>query len=444
MRLLVVSFAFPPYNSIGGVRVGKTAKYLTRFGHDVRVLTARDQPFEPTLPVELPAEKITYTRWLTLRRSAPMAEARPTPSDQNRTAAPASRNRGAPAESSQTDAPAATRGLRQLLARHVKALLDFPDSNAGWLPYAVSEAARLAKGWRPELIFASSPPPTSLLVARQLGKRFGVPWVADLRDLWLDHPYYDQPAWRARLEARLERRVLGSAAGFVTVSQPLADRLREKYGREAAVVLNGYDGADYPEDSAPPRGGPLRILYTGMIYPGRRDPSPLFAALRLMGGRAERVRVVFHGFFLESARNLAREHGVEHLVEVNPPVPYHESLRMQTEADVLLLLLWSDPTERGVYTGKLFEYLGARRPVLAVGGVATVAADLVRERRAGAALDDPAAIAAQLTDWIKLKEAAGALPALPAEVGRGLSREEQTRALEDYFRLVLARRAGAV
>lgn len=447
MRLLIISFAFPPYNSIGGVRVGKTAKYLTRFGHDVRVLTARDQPFKPTLPVELPAEKITYTRWLTLRRSAPMADSQPTPSDQNRTAAPASRNRGAPADSSQTDAPAAARSLRQSLARHVKALIDFPDSNAGWLPYAVSEAARLAKGWRPELVFASSPPPTSLLVASRLAKKFDVPWVADLRDLWLDHPYYDQPAWRVGVEARLERRVLGSAAGFVTVSQPLADRLLEKYGREAAVVLNGYDMADYPpagEVSTTPTGGPLRILYTGMIYPGRRDPSPLFAALRLMGARARRVRVVFHGFFLESARSLAREHGVEHLVEVNPPVPYKESLRMQTEADVLLLLLWSDPTERGVYTGKLFEYLGARRPVLAVGGVDTVAADLVRERNAGAALDDPAEIAAQLGRWINLKETAGAIPALPADVGRGLSREEQTRALEDYFRHVLAQRAGAV
>lgn len=448
MRLLIISFAFPPYNSIGGVRVGKTAKYLAEFGHDVRVLTARDQPFRPTLPVELPADKITYSRWLTLRRTAPMADSRPATATRNQ-GAPAGRDQtNAPASrGNQADAPAAAPGLKQSLGRHLKALLDFPDSNVGWLPFAVSEAARLHKAWQPELIFASSPPPTSLLVASRLAGKFRVPWVADLRDLWLDHPYYDQPAWRVGLEARLERRVFGSAAGFVTVSQPLADTLREKYGREAAVVLNGFDLSDYPaagEASATPRGGPLRVLYTGMIYPGRRDPSPLFAALGLMGERAGRVRVVFHGFFLESAQRLAREYGVEHLVEVNPPVPYHESLRMQTEADVLLLLLWSDPTERGVYTGKLFEYLGARRPVLAVGGVDTVAADLVRGRRAGAALDDPAEIAAKLDEWIRLKETAGALPPLPAEVGAGLSREEQTRRLEDYFRRVLGGRAGAV
>src|SRR6185295_12678783 len=65
-----ISFAFPPFNSIGAVRVGKTAKYLIRLGHDVRVLTAQDQPFQSTLLLEIDSERVTYTKWIDVRGPA--------------------------------------------------------------------------------------------------------------------------------------------------------------------------------------------------------------------------------------------------------------------------------------------------------------------------------------------------------------------------------------
>jgi glycosyltransferase involved in cell wall biosynthesis len=429
MRLLVISYAFPPYNSIGGVRVGKTVKYLLDFGHDVRVLTAQEQPFLPTLPVEIPAERITYTKWLSVRRGSPVTR--------QSVGAGASRN-GSSGRGTKLKT-----ALKQVLSSSYKNLLDFPDSNIGWLPYAVSAASRLFESWKPELMLASSPPPTSLVVAYRLARKFGVPWVADLRDLWMDHPYYKPPGWRKAVEERLERRVLSSAAGMVTVSEPLAETLKAKFGKQAAVVLNGFDPADYPVNSEVPfDDGRLKILYTGMIYPGKRDPSPLFEALRRLGPLAERVRVVFHGNFLETVHPMAERYGVAHLVEVNEPVPYKESLQMQASADVLLLLLWSDSTERGVYTGKMFEYMGARRPILAVGGTETVAADLIRERGVGMALDTPTRIAEQLERWIKQKQMSGAIPSLRPETIARVSREEQTRVLEKYLIDVLSSMAS--
>jgi len=420
MRLLVISYAFPPYNSIGGVRVGKTVKYLLNFGHDVRVLTAQEQSFLPTLPVEIPVERVTYTKWLSVRGGSPATR--------NSVEAGASANGNSGKKTKLKTA------LKQALSSSYKNLLDFPDSNIGWLPYAVPAASRLFESWKPELILASSPPPTSLVVAYRLARKFGIPWVADLRDLWMDHPYYKPPGWRKAVEERLERRVLSSAAGMVTVSEPLAESLKAKFGKQASVVLNGFDPADYPESSEVPfDDGRLKILYTGMIYPGKRDPSPLFEALQTLGPLAERVRVVFHGNFLETVRPLAERHGVGHLVAVNEPVPYKESLQMQTRADVLLLLLWSDPTERGVYTGKMFEYLGARRPILAIGGTETVAADLIRERGVGVALETPAQIAEQLIKWINQKQVSGAIPSLRPEAIARVSREEQTRILEEYL-----------
>jgi glycosyltransferase involved in cell wall biosynthesis len=421
MRLLVVSFAFPPFNSIGGVRVGKIVKYMLTFGHDVRVITARNQPFRPTLPLEIPSEKIIYSKWLTARRKS-------APSSLKSAGVSSSVNQNS---SGKIPLKAV---LKRVIGYPYKTLVDFPDSNIGWLPYAESAASRLFKTWSPDLIFASSPPPTSLLVAHRLSQKYGVPWVADLRDLWIDHPYYDQPRWRKVIEEKLERRVLLSTAGVTTVSQPLAETLKMKYGKTARVVLNGFDQVDYPVSSEVPfDGGRLKILYTGMIYPGKRDPSPLFEALQKLGPLAERLRVVFHGFFLDSVRPMIRNYGLEHLVGVHDPVSYKESLQMQAEADILLLLLWSDPTERGVYTGKLFEYMGARRPILAVGGVDTVAADLIRQRRIGVALQEPAEIALQLEKWIKQKETERAIPALSEDAIAGVSRQEQTRVLESYL-----------
>lgn len=429
MRLLVVSHAFPPFNTIGGVRVGKTVKYLLRFGHDVRVLTARDQPASPTLRVEAPEAKIIRTRSLNVRRPAEVAL--------GKGARAAAENR----------APRGGRlgaALKEALAYPLRTVLYFPDANVGWMPYAVSEGGRLFRGWKPELILASSPPPTSLLVARGLARTAGVPWVAELRDLWVDQHYYRQPFWRRAAERRLERRVLSSAAGLVTVSEPLAETLRARYGKPAAVVTNGFDPSDYPADAAVPYDeGRIRILYTGVTFAGRQDPTPLFEALKLLGPLAEGVRVSFYGSYLVPVAEAAERCGVSDLVEINAPVPYEQSLRMQRESDILLLLLWTDPAQRGIYTGKLFEYTGARRPVLAVGRGGDVASEFVRARGVGVVADDPARIAEQLRAWLREKQETGAVAPPPEGAAAGVSREEQTRVLESYLFDVLRRAGGA-
>ncbi|MBD0370374.1 MAG: glycosyltransferase [Pyrinomonadaceae bacterium] len=421
MRILIVSYAFPPFNSIGGVRVGKTAKYLARAGHDVRVIAAQDQPFPPTLPLEIPEQQVVYTRWLNVRKPVEVV------------------SKDAPPAKDAGKEGAKRSGVREALKSGVRfglrTFLYFPDANIGWFPYAVREAARFLKDWRPEIILASSPPPSTLLVARRLAKKYGVPWVADLRDLWVDHQYYDQPRWRERLERRLERSVLGSAAGLVTVSEPLAETLKTKYGRSAALVLNGFDPSDYPDSNAGESSlkGPLRILYTGVVYEGRQDPSPLFSALKELGPEMKEVEVTFYGSFLQKVRELVAVYGVEQVVQINDPVPYRESLRMQTEADVLLLLLWNDPEHKGVYTGKLFEYIGARRPILAVGNAGDVAAELIESRGLGFVTNDANEILERLRSWIKEKRETGRIPVVRATETARFSREEQTRVLERYL-----------
>jgi glycosyltransferase involved in cell wall biosynthesis len=425
MRILYIAYLFPPYMSSGTVRTGKTVRFLTELGHDVRVLSAADQPLQPTMPLEIDEHRVTRTTWLDVNRPAEIALG--------------GRKRVA-AVGYAPPSGAFGRFLKRA-GRCYKSLVHWPDGQIGWLPFAVHAGNRAVRDWRPDLIFASALPATTLLVGRGVARRWGIPWVAELRDLWVDPWNESLPRWRQRWDTRWERRVLSSAAALVTVSTPLAEVLLSRHKKPTAVVPNGYDAGDYPAIARREDGpdAPLRIVYTGMIYEGRQDPSPLFEAMQLMGDRAKKLRVVCYGRYLDGLRQSAQQHGVGELVEVNRAVPYYEALRHQREADLLLFLSWTDERQQGVYTGKLFEYLGARRPILGIGPTSNVAAALIRERSAGFVSADPRAIAKRLETWIATKECDGSIVDLPGESCHGLSRDEQLRSLERFLVRVVER-----
>lgn len=422
MRILIVSYFFPPYNTIGAVRLGKIAKYLTAFGHEVRVVTAEPQSAQATLPLEIPAENVTYTRWLDVNLPVTLAMG-----GRNRTAAKGYGYTG----------PAS--GVVGRLGALYKTFFHFPDGMIGWLPYAERGVTRVLREWRPDVVYASALPFTSLLAAHRACSRAGVPWVAEFRDLWTDSPVYGHTGARRRADERMERWALSSVAGFATVSDPMARTLERKYDRPAAVILNGYDPDDIPAAAVVPTdGGRVNIVHSGMVYPGMRDPAPLFAAMAQLGPAVAKVRVRFFGRYLGGLLEMARQRGVEEQVEVHDQVPYAESLRLQRTSDVLLLLTWPVPQADGDYSGKVFEYIGAGRPVLALGRPENVALRLVEERRAGFSALDAGRIAAQLRAWIDEKAANGTIAAPPPDAAEGLSRQAQVRKLESFLEGIVA------
>lgn len=419
MRILLVSYFFPPFDSAGAVRTGKVAAYLTRFGHDVRVVSAREQSVpSASLPVDLPADRVVYTRWWGARRVIDMLGGR-------------GRSVGRSAQSHPARMPAARRpGL-------LRSLLYFPDGQNGWLPFAIRAARRMTRDWLPDVVLASSSPATSLIVACAVARRLGVPWVADLRDLWVDNHTYVYPNWRKRLERRLEQFILSRAASIVTVSAPLADVLRTRY-RAVSVVMNGFDPSDVPEGSTR-REHFLEITYTGSIYPGYQSPAPLFEAMQQMGECARAIRVTFIGSDPDAVLPLAAAAGVSSQVSVLAAMPHAEALARQRSADILLFLLWNDPLQRGVYTTKLFEYIGMRRPILAIGSGAGVAAELIRTRRVGAVATDATQVEAKLHAWLQDWREAGSIEDIVLDAASDLTREYQTRNLERVLIAAVAR-----
>lgn len=430
-RLLLVSFLFPPHNAIGAVRTGKLAKFLLDAGWDVRVIAAQaDEP--KTLPLEIPAENVVYTKWARVDRTVEEFLARISSSSRKEKVEQ-------PRKSAEPNgAPGQPGFLRATYRKLSHELFRLPDNKVGWLRNAVAAADQLLRNWRPDLIYASAPPVTTVLIADKISRRHNVPWVAEFRDLWMDHPYYEYGAIRRFLEEAWERRVLNRASGIVTVSAPWFELLSEKFAKPVELVMNGFVPEDFPDvPAAMPALGPLRVLFTGQIYSGYRDPTPLFQALHLLGPLKDDVRIEFIGTEPGSIQPIADRVGVSGNVVVCPPVGYRDALLAQTQADILLHLQWNHPKESGTISGKLFEYIGARRPVLGIGYEHGSVAQIIRERDAGIVSNDPKNIATYLAERIREKRSGG-VHSLPLSATAGLTRDEQFEKADRFLRKLLA------
>jgi glycosyltransferase involved in cell wall biosynthesis len=291
----------------------------------------------------------------------------------------------------------------------------------------------LVSRWQPDLIFASAPPNSALVAASRIARACGVPWVAELRDLWVGNPYYEHPRWRMMIDRFLERRTLRNAAGLVSVTPPDTESLRRSYKQPASCTLNGFDPADFPKES--PRPGPgdvVSLVYTGNIYAGFRDPTPLFKAINLLSPEERnKVAVHFYGPPAAQVHEFASAQNVVDRVFVHDRVTYRESLAIQCAADVLLLLQWADKRDAGNIPAKFFEYLGAGRPILMMGYEQGTLAQMIRQRHAGLVSNTPALIAEQLRKWIAQRPQG--IPGLPASASADMTRDEQFRKLERFI-----------
>lgn len=261
------------------------------------------------------------------------------------------------------------------------ALLAVPDTWIGWLPWGVAAGRRIAAEDPFELVYSTSPHATAHLIAQRIARHARRPWVSDFRDPWYeDIPEPGAPAGPVfrGIDRRLERSVIVGCQRVVTSTVSLRDSFRARYPGEVpdkfVAILNGYDEADFASlPAAPPAGPRLTILHAGTINAEFRDPRPFFSALRscidagLLTADELCVRFLGGGEFADdrALRDSVEQSGLARAVELLPRVPYAQSLEQLAGAD-LLLLLQSSPDTTGLVPAKLYEYLRAQKPVIAL------------------------------------------------------------------------------
>ena len=386
MRILIVSPYFPPQHAVSSLRVHAFASAWAAAGEEVTVLTTRKRPDQGNLDVtpgpydvvELPYRVPRFLE--ALRRT-----------DRTWTA-------GSPGGGGGRPGPL-LRAVRNVRSRTgVFSSLRMPDLTDTWVAPAL-DWCRRQPPW--DVVVSSSGPYTAHLVALGVKRAGGAGfWVTDYRDLWTQNHMARGLFPFTLRERRLERHVLAEADHVVTVSPALAERLQRRCRRVVEVVFNGYTPTEesaIPPESCFPDDGRVRLVYTGTLYPAGQDPRVLLRGLRLVQERhpdlGERLRLVVAGARDASWDDLAADIGVAAMIERRGLVSRTEALRLQRDADGLVVVAWKSPQE-GVLTGKVFEYLPWSAPILVVGGrPGDPIAALVRETGRGAHFMDAGPLA---------------------------------------------------
>ena len=314
-----------------------------------------------------------------------------------------------------------------------------PDENVSWNLTAIPAAVRIARSEQIDVVITTSPPSSVHLVGPAVKRAVGIPWVADLRDSVVAHPHRHAERLLVRAKEQGEhvvaRLVARSADAIVTVSDAIADEMRALEPRGPVVTIaNGSDFDDFA-GLEHTRADKLRITHAGSFF-GKRDPRPFLTALKQSG--LDDVLVRFLGDFRSADRDWLEQQELGDRVELISYAPRRRSLELQRDSDVLLLLIPdAGGRGKGVLSGKVFEYLAAERPILAVVPPDGAAASLIRDTRAGVVVapDDIDGIAAALRD-LHARWRAGALDDAPLSeewrdrVSRRARVEELARLLE--------------
>lgn len=260
---------------------------------------------------------------------------------------------------------------------------------------------------RYDLILASCPPLLGLSVASRISCSHGIPWVADLRDL-PDEDSNSRSFW-IRCHLREETAMLRSAAVLITVSPPLAARLSTRHHQSVHVVYNGFDSDDFSGQSEN-RSATFDLVYCGRILLSRTPLVLLNALDHLQQNKGDSLhdfRLCFYGVTPDILGRLLLGHRCAERVFNMGTVSQAASLAAQRTASALLLL--SHPSGVGIMTSKVFEYLGAKRPIISVPGDRGVTDDLLMETGAGFVAGSTQTAAEILTSWLSEWRAVGSL-----------------------------------
>ncbi|MBV2181856.1 MAG: hypothetical protein KUL86_11575 [Castellaniella sp.] len=381
-RLLILSYYFPPDSIIGAARPYRIADFFFAKGWEVSVLACSDDsvtkdPFYGVGHLDVVRVQVpSLLRWI---NSQPKGDE--------------------------------SRSLKGKVYRAVRILL----RNVLWPePFALVCRSLKSKGDemlsrnRYHLILSTALPFSMHCTARKLSMKHGIPWVADNRDLWATSPYRRLLIPRRYFDCAYERAVLDDAVLVVGVSKAMVGYYVNVCGLRSSIsVMNGYGGGGGDDRQSKPLAlcqtasceGILDIVYAGGLYGGLRNPEPLFIAVSQDQGLRGRVKVSFYGSEEDCVNQWKRQYP-DCRIEVFPRVSKSDLQDVYERASILLVVLGEKGFEKGVLTGKFFEYLPYGKPIIAIAPDSSELGAVVNGYGLGLAARDPVRIGRYLHDVI--------------------------------------------
>ncbi|MBA4141416.1 MAG: glycosyltransferase [Nitrosospira sp.] len=351
-RVLMIAFQYPPMRGSSGIqRTLKFSQYLPEFGWDPIVLTAHPRAYSHTSNDQLDgsSDQVAIHRAFALDASRHLS-----------------------------------------FRRYYPGWLALPDRWISWWLGAVPMGLYLIRKYRPDVIWSTYPIATTHLIGLSLCRLTGLPWVADLRDPMTDLDYPPDPRIR-RAHQWIEEKTVNYCKRAVLTTPGAIDDYKTRFPRVSPsrfhLIENGYDEESFAEAGIrmvkkQKTSRPFVLVHSGVIYPSERDPSQFFEALAVLSREGAisatslnvTLRATGHDDYL---RRMVDRYAIGDVVSLAPPIPYKEALSEMLAADGLLILQASNCNNQ--IPAKLYEYLRARRPILALTDPAGNTACALRE-----------------------------------------------------------------
>ena len=379
-KVLFISYLFPPVAGGGVQRSSKFVKYLPEFGWTPIVLTVKE-PYDFYKDDEMMKD---VTGKCIIERSysiEPMKWVRKFLKKKSQVRL-------------QTDSKTSIHKetLKPNILVKLKTYILFPDNEILWLPFAIFRGIKLIKKYKPALIYSTASPFTDHLIALILKKFFSLPWVADFRDLWVDRPNFPKNRWRLFIDRKLEKAVIRNADHIVTATSLMSEHFSKLYpDKNYTSITNGFDEDDFSNTSGTvPAPNKFLITYTG-IFNKEQNPKKFFEAFhKAINERIdfkEKVKLKIIGQ-LDNPGDFENiiyfnKLGLNEYSELVSYLSHKQVINEMCKSTSLLLLIGEYPYNESILTGKIFEYLRAGRPILAVVPTNGLAADVIRETNAG-------------------------------------------------------------
>jgi len=377
-KVLIITYYWPPSGGAGVQRWLKFAKYLPEFGWQPIILTVDPQyasypQRDESLLSEVDPGCLVYTtksfelynlyKLISGKKEVPY---------------------GGFANDSKE-------GIFQKVSKFLRGNFLLPDPRKGWNRYAYKKAVELIRQYNIDTVVTTSPPHSTQLIGLKLKKRFNIQWIADLRDPWTDIYYYNQFSHTALarwIDKSYERKVVGNADLLITVSEDVKRLFAEKsvlpVVDKIAVIPNGFDEDDFKILSVPAERRKI-ITYTGTISEAY-DVGCLLKALSSLDDRLKSVLLIrFVGKVPPSVEQKFRAAGLQ--LELVGYVDHPKSIEYLFRSDLLLLVIPKVKNNRGILTGKFFEYLASHKPILAIGPTDGDLAKIIQETQCGKLFD---------------------------------------------------------
>jgi len=393
-KVLIITYYWPPSGGAGVQRWLKFVKYLREFGWEPIVYTAEN----PEVPVIDESLKRDIPEGITVLQTKVWEPYQ----IYKRLSGRKQTDRIQTAFLSENKKP----GMIENFSIWIRGNFFIPDARRFWIKPSVKFLTRYLSNNPVDLIISTGPPHSMHLIAMHLKEITRTHWLADFRDPWTNIDFYHQLKLSRIADQRhkqLEKKVLNSADAITVISQGMAADFNSIVPRDYHVITNGYDEDDFVDISDQPVHDKFRISHIGSLVK-TRNPVVFWQALKELIHEnpdiSEKIEIALTGNVDVSVKESVKEFGLEKVVLYQEYIPHAELYKEYNKTSALLLLINDTPNANLILTGKLFEYLGAKRPIICIGPKEGDSAAILNETKTGRCFDPNCKQA--LKEYIKL------------------------------------------